>query len=60
MKAKLRYVFSIAMFLTAFSAIAQNSSWLKLESIDNYVISVKIAHNAEITGKSGPFDPPIK
>ncbi|TYA74398.1 reprolysin-like metallopeptidase [Seonamhaeicola marinus] len=35
MKAKLRYVFSIAMFLTAFSAIAQNSSWEKLRSVTN-------------------------
>ncbi|WP_111308890.1 zinc-dependent metalloprotease [Confluentibacter sediminis] len=35
MKAKLHYVFSIAMFLFVFSAIAQNSSWKKLQSIKN-------------------------
>ncbi len=35
MKAKLRYVFSIAMFLTAFSAIAQNSQWRELKSVEN-------------------------
>ncbi len=35
MKAKLHYVFSIAMFLFAFSATTQNSSWKKLQSIKN-------------------------
>lgn len=35
MKAKLHYVFSIAMFLMAFSAIAQNTSWEKLKTIEN-------------------------
>jgi subtilisin-like proprotein convertase family protein len=33
MKAKLHYVFSIAMFLFAFSVIAQNSSWKKLQTV---------------------------
>ncbi|PKQ45905.1 zinc-dependent metalloprotease [Confluentibacter flavum] len=33
MKAKLHYVFSIAMFLFAFSVIAQNSSWKKLQNV---------------------------
>ena len=33
MKAKLHYVFSIAMFLSIFSVIAQNPYWKKLESI---------------------------
>ncbi|WP_100611203.1 zinc-dependent metalloprotease [Confluentibacter lentus] len=33
MKAKLHYVFSIAMFLLGFSVIAQNSSWKKLQNI---------------------------
>ncbi|MGE5944015.1 MAG: reprolysin-like metallopeptidase [Flavobacteriales bacterium] len=35
MKAKLHYVFSIAMFLFGFSVVAQNSSWKKLQSIKN-------------------------
>ncbi len=33
MKAKLHYVFSIAMILSIFSVFAQNPSWKKLESI---------------------------
>lgn len=35
MKAKLRYVFSIAMLLTAFSSLGQNSPWEKLTSVEN-------------------------
>ena len=35
MNAKLHYVFSIAMLLIVFSSAAQNSSWKKLESIEN-------------------------
>ncbi|WP_100613569.1 zinc-dependent metalloprotease [Confluentibacter citreus] len=35
MKAKLHYVFSIAMFLFGFSVIAQNSSWKKLQNVKN-------------------------
>jgi len=33
MKAKLHYVFSIAMFLFGFSVMAQSSSWKKLQSV---------------------------
>ncbi|MEN3323614.1 M12 family metallo-peptidase [Mariniflexile soesokkakense] len=40
MKAKLHYVFSIAMFLAIFSVSSQNSSWKKMETIkDSKIIS---------------------
>ena len=32
MKAKLHYVFSLAIFLITFSTIGQNSSWQKIET----------------------------
>ncbi|TWO32268.1 T9SS type A sorting domain-containing protein [Seonamhaeicola sediminis] len=35
MKTKLHYVFSIAMFLMAFSTNAQNTTWEKLKTIEN-------------------------
>ncbi|WP_299548518.1 reprolysin-like metallopeptidase [Seonamhaeicola sp.] len=36
MKTKLHYVFSIAMLLVTFSSIAQNSSWKKIETVENF------------------------
>ncbi|WP_248724343.1 reprolysin-like metallopeptidase [Seonamhaeicola sp. ML3] len=47
MKAKLRYVFSIAMFLTAFSAISQNTPWQKLNALDESEIFSKLDINEE-------------
>ncbi|WP_406685153.1 GEVED domain-containing protein [Seonamhaeicola sp. MEBiC1930] len=35
MKTKLHYVFSIAMLLTAFSSFTQNTTWIKVNTIEN-------------------------
>ncbi|MFG6685097.1 reprolysin-like metallopeptidase [Mariniflexile sp. HNIBRBA6329] len=45
MKAKLHYVLSIAMFLFIFSVSSQNSSWEKVESIQNSKIISKLNLN---------------
>lgn len=42
MKAKLHYVLSIAIFLFVFSVFAQNSSWKKIESINDTKLVSKL------------------